>query len=385
MREIGAKVLVNAAGPWVAELTDGPARPAARRTGAARQGQPHHRADASSRTTAPTSSRTPTSRIVFAIPYERDFTLIGTTDLDYDGDPGEASRRRRRRSTISARRRREYFRGRIAPADVVWTYAGVRPLYDDGASEAQAATRDYVLKVEGGGDVPPVLNIYGGKITTYRRLAEAALEKLAPFFDKLGKPWTAQRAAAGRRFPGRRLRSRGRRDCRPLLPVCRPAHARRLVRAYGTRARTIVDGVSERGRLGRDIRRGPDGARGPLPDGARMGAHRRRRALAPLQARPAPQPQPRRGGSTTGCRRRAPPAHAPRRWREERAVTLELRHVTKTRAQRDAHRRRVAHLRARHAEHPARADALRQDQPDAADGRARRSRPKAASSSTART
>ena len=92
----------------------------------------------------------------------------------------------------------------------MWTYAGVRPLYDDGASEAQAATRDYVLKLEGGGGVPPVLNIYGGKITTYRRLAEAALEKLAPYFRQARQAVDGRRAAAGRRFPGRWLRSDGR-------------------------------------------------------------------------------------------------------------------------------------------------------------------------------
>ena len=274
---------------------------------------------------------------------------------------------------LSLRGGERVFPRKVAPADVVWTYAGVRPLYDDGASEAQAATRDYVLKIEGGGDVPPVLNIYGGKITTYRRLAEAALEQLAPFFGKLGKPWTATARVAGRRFPGRRLRSRWSASSEAAAARLPADHAQPAgARLRHARARMIVDAVRGRSRLGRRLRRGPDGARGALPHGARMGADGRGRALAPLQARPAPHRGRGSAGSTPGCRRRAPPAHARRgRGGRRRAMTLELRHVTKRVRQRDAHRRRVAHLRARHAEHPARADALRQDQPDAADGGAR--------------
>jgi glycerol-3-phosphate dehydrogenase len=119
----------------------------------------------------------------------------------------------------------------------------VRPLYDDGVSEAQAATRDYVLKVEGGGDVPPVLNIYGGKITTYRRLAEAALERLAPFFGKLGGPWTSTAPLPGGDFPVdgvNALVDEIRRRC-----GCPRSHALRLVRAYGTQARILIEGIGE--------------------------------------------------------------------------------------------------------------------------------------------
>src|SRR5215203_1111481 len=118
-------------------------------------------------------------RIVFVIPYQDDFTLIGTTDRDFDGDPAKvkASTEEIKYLCDSVS---EYLARPVSPQDVVWTYAGVRPLYDDGASEAKAATRDYVFELDTPGGAP-LLSIYGGKITTYRRLAEEALERLAPY------------------------------------------------------------------------------------------------------------------------------------------------------------------------------------------------------------
>jgi len=113
------------------------------------------------------------NRIVFVIPYEDRYSLIGTTDVpvaSYEQPLISDEESYYLRSLANT-----YLARPLAASDIVWTYSGVRPLYDDGVSEAQAATRDYVLKVEGGGDVPAVLNIYGGKITTYRRLAEHAM------------------------------------------------------------------------------------------------------------------------------------------------------------------------------------------------------------------
>jgi glycerol-3-phosphate dehydrogenase len=242
LREIGAKVLVNAAGPWVAELTadrlalplDAPVRLVKGSHIVVPKLFDHDRAYI---------FQNADKRIVFAIPYEHDFTLIGTTDLDYDGDPGKPRPTDAEIDYLCAATS-EYFRKAITPSDVVWTYSGVRPLYDDGVSEAQAATRDYVLKVEGGGDVPPVLNIYGGKITTYRRLAEAALERLAPFFGKLGGPWTSTAPLPGGDFPVdgvNALVDEIRRRC----GSCPRSHALRLVRAYGTRARILIEGIVE--------------------------------------------------------------------------------------------------------------------------------------------
>jgi glycerol-3-phosphate dehydrogenase len=230
---------VNAAGPWVAELlterlglpVDAPVRLVKGSHIIVPRLFTHDRAYI---------FQNADGRIVFAIPYEDDFTLIGTTDLDYDGDPGEPQATEAEIAYLCSAAG-EYFAKQPRPSDVVRTYAGVRPLYDDGASEAQAATRDYVLKVEGDGKAP-VLNIYGGKITTYRRLAEAALEKLAPYFQGIGAPWTAGAPLPGGDFPVDGMASEIA-ALQAACPSCRPEHARRLVRAYGTRARRIVEGM----------------------------------------------------------------------------------------------------------------------------------------------
>ena len=116
-------------------------------------------------------------RIIFAIPYERDFTLIGTTDTDYRGDPRAVAASEAEIAYLCAAAS-EYFSAPIRREDVVWTYSGVRPLYDDGASSAQEATRDYVLVLDAPEAAAPLLSVFGGKITTYRRLAEAALARL---------------------------------------------------------------------------------------------------------------------------------------------------------------------------------------------------------------
>ncbi len=171
-------------------------------------------------------------RICFAIPYEQNFTLIGTTDLDQQTDPAKP--------VISAAEvdyllaaTSEYFKRPVTRADVRWSYSGVRPLYDDGASKAQEATRDYVLKLDQRPGEAPLLSIFGGKITTYRRLAETALEKLQPFFSAMGRPWTEAAALPGGDFPhdevARRMADLARRYS--FLP---PHTIERLFRAYGT-------------------------------------------------------------------------------------------------------------------------------------------------------
>lgn len=177
-------------------------------------------------------------RIIFAIPYETDYTLIGTTDRDHGPDLRKVECTDEEADYLRAAAS-EYFARPIPAEDVVWRYAGVRPLYDDGAKSATAATRDYVLRVEGGGAEAPMLNVFGGKITTYRRLAEAALEKLRPFFPAMGRGWTAGAAMPGGDFPVDgapalvgRLRAR--------FPFLCDAWALRLVRAYGTQAAEIL-------------------------------------------------------------------------------------------------------------------------------------------------
>jgi len=171
-------------------------------------------------------------RIIFAIPYERDFTLIGTTDEDHD-DPNEAPRISDAEITYLCAAASGYFRTPIRREDIVWTYSGLRPLYDDGAGKAQEATRDYVLKLDAPAGQAPLLSVFGGKITTYRKLAEAALAELRLKPEKAG--WTARAPLPGGDFapdglPG--LLAAFQRDF-PLLPGCL---CTRLLRAYGTRA-----------------------------------------------------------------------------------------------------------------------------------------------------
>ena len=177
-------------------------------------------------------------RIIFAIPYEDDFTLIGTTDHDFSGslDKIEITEEETNYLCDAAS---EYFAEPVTPDQVVWTYSAVRPLYDDGASAAQEATRDYVLRAETEDGKTPVINVFGGKITTYRKLAESMLEEIEKFLGKRGKPWTAGATLPGGDFP-----ATGYDD---MVATLRNAHpwleetlARRLVRLYGTEAQGII-------------------------------------------------------------------------------------------------------------------------------------------------
>ena len=187
-------------------------------------------------------------RIIFAIPYENDFTLIGTTDSDHpdasikpECSEAEADYLR----TFASR----YFKHPIEKEDIVWAYSGVRPLYDDGATSATAATRDYVLNlnVDGGA---PLLNVFGGKITTYRKLAEAALGKAGWFFPKAGPDWTAGVSLPGGDFPVDGVAALiG--ELRQSYPFLNAFWASRLIKAYGTEARLILDDAKSLEEMGK--------------------------------------------------------------------------------------------------------------------------------------
>jgi glycerol-3-phosphate dehydrogenase len=188
-------------------------------------------------------------RIIFAIPYETDFTLIGTTDQDHQGDPKDAVCTDAEAEYL-CRFASEYFDAPVELSDIVWRYSGVRPLYDDGAKSATAATREYVLSLDEGG--APVLNVFGGKITTYRRLAEAALAKIAPHLSPTRGTWTAGVSLPGGDFPVDGFDA--------LVAALQAAHpfltdrwARRLVRAYGTDAARLMDGIADAAAMGRDF------------------------------------------------------------------------------------------------------------------------------------
>jgi glycerol-3-phosphate dehydrogenase len=132
------------------------------------------------------------NRIVFVIPYERDFSLIGTTDIPVEGSESPACTPEEIAYLCEIADR--YMARPVRPEDVVWTYSGVRPLFDDGDDNPSEVTRDYHLEIDGAADKAPILSVFGGKITTYRRLAEHALKDLSPFFPHMGAPWTAERA-----------------------------------------------------------------------------------------------------------------------------------------------------------------------------------------------
>ena len=244
-----ARMIVNAAGPWLGEVIHGTLRLNSRDGVRLVRGShivtrrlfDHDRAY---------FLQGSDGRIIFAIPYEQDFTLIGTTDVDHPapGTPPVCTEAEQEYLCAFASR---YFRQPITRADVVWTYSGVRPLFDDGASNASAATRDYTLRLDQGAGAP-VLNIFGGKITTYRRLAESALEKVAQVLPVAQGPWTAGVALPGGDFPvdGFDALVEGLRRDHPYLA---PGHARRLCRAYGTKARALLGTATALDDLGRDF------------------------------------------------------------------------------------------------------------------------------------
>ena len=248
--EVRARALVNAAGPWVRNVGGdvGAPRPAA-----------NVRLVKGSHIVVPRITgandaylcQSADGRVVFAIPYEERFTLIGTTEIAYDGDPGSAAISGEEEEYLLALAR-QFFASPPARDDIVWSYAGVRPLYDDDSgAEASSVTRDYRFEVseEGGA---PLLTVLGGKLTTYRRLAEAALGKLAPYFPGMGRPWTASSP-----LPGGDLGEAGLEGF--IKSLCRrhrgfeAAFLGRLARRYGTMVDDVLGEAEKPGDLGAEI------------------------------------------------------------------------------------------------------------------------------------
>jgi glycerol-3-phosphate dehydrogenase len=141
-------------------------------------------------------------RVVFMIPYEDRFTLVGTTDVDFEGDASSLDASEAEVDYL-CRALARYLKRAPAAAEVIWRYAGVRPLYDDGSQDPSAITRDYTLRVDDADGTAPVLSVFGGKITTYRRLAESAMDKLAPYFRSMKPAWTGQAPLPGSEFADR--------------------------------------------------------------------------------------------------------------------------------------------------------------------------------------
>jgi glycerol-3-phosphate dehydrogenase len=199
--EVYARAIVNASGPWVKRVLN------------ERLGQPSAdevRLVQGSHIVVPRRYQgehafilqNDDRRVIFMIPFEERFTLIGTTDVPVHGDPANV-RASDGEVAYLCRAASRYLARALEPSEVIWRYAGVRPLYDDGARDPSAITRDYTLRLDDAEGAAPVLSVFGGKLTTYRRLAEHALEKLRPYFPHLKGEWTGRTPLPGSDFASR--------------------------------------------------------------------------------------------------------------------------------------------------------------------------------------
>ncbi len=250
-RLVTARILVNAAGPWVTDVLQ--ARAGVNSAHGLRLVKGSHIIvrrlyEGDHAYILQNDDR----RIVFTIPYEQDFTLIGTTDVPFTDDPAKVEISDDETEYLLAAVAR-WFREPPTRSDIVRSYAGVRPLFDDATDNPSAVTRDYVLDLQGDGDQAPILSVFGGKITTYRRLAEHALEKLLPYLPAgAAKQWTHGPALPGGDLPNGGfqafLTEIGRRY--PFLP---PGQAKRLARAYGSRMHDLLKDATSLDDLGQDF------------------------------------------------------------------------------------------------------------------------------------
>lgn len=189
-------------------------------------------------------------RVVFVLPYEAEFSLIGTTEIPV-GDAGRVTIEPTEIDYL-CRAVSRWFDRPVVARDVVWSYAGIRSLYDDQRSKAAAVTRDYVLELDTADGAAPLLSVLGGKITTYRRLAERAMAKLAPFLPGLAQPWTVGAVLPGGDLPDRDPAAFAAGLARDYPFLGAPA-AQRLAHSYGTDARRILGSARRAKDLGRNF------------------------------------------------------------------------------------------------------------------------------------
>lgn len=178
-------------------------------------------------------------RVIFAIPYEQDFTLIGTTDVPHE-NPNDLPHASDEETQYLCECVNEYFKSQTSPEDVVWTYSGVRPLYDDKATDASEVTRDYVLDLKKYETDAPFVSVYGGKITTSRKLAEHVMEKIKHYYPDMAKPWTKKAYFPGGNIPEADFEEfyKSQLDHYPDLD---PKLVLRLARRYGTRLTKVLE------------------------------------------------------------------------------------------------------------------------------------------------
>jgi len=253
--EVTARALVNTAGPWVKEVLDLVRPP--------KQGEGNVRHVKGSHIVVPRVHdqahayilQNADNRIVFVIPYQDRYSLIGTTDIPVDAFEHPHISEDETQYLLDLAN--AYLDRPLAKSDIVWTYSGVRPLYDDGASDPSAVTRDYVLKVDALPGTPeedraPVLSSFGGKITTYRKLAEHALRELAPYFPGMKPAWTAKVPLPGGDLPNRD-RDAWNAELRKRYPQLPPSLLRALAHRHGTRATIVLGDAQTVADLGQDF------------------------------------------------------------------------------------------------------------------------------------
>ncbi len=247
-RQVTARALVNAAGPWVLDAQQA----------AHANGRDRVRLIRGSHIVLPALYegdqayilQNDDRRVVFVIPYEGRFTLVGTTDVPHEGDAAAARCTAEEAAYLCAAVGRQ-FRRAPRTAEIVWSYSGVRPLHDDGADDPSAVTRDYVLKTDAPDGEPPALTVYGGKITTYRRLAEEAVDKVGAALGQGAPAWTAGAVLPGGDLGGRDLPGfEG--ELARRHPWIEAPTLRRLARAYGSEVEALLDGASGANAMGED-------------------------------------------------------------------------------------------------------------------------------------
>jgi glycerol-3-phosphate dehydrogenase len=257
-QEVRARAVVNAAGPWALEVGRGLA---AGRRGAA-DNAAQIRLVKGSHIVVPRIAgaddayilQNADRRVVFVLPYEQDFSLIGTTDTPFSGDPARATLDDSERDYLLDVVGR-FFKLPLTAEDVVWSYAGVRPLYDSQEDNPSAVTRDYRLLFSNGAGGPPMLSVYGGKITTYRRLAEEAMDKLRPAFPGLPGAWTAKAKLPGGELEGGSFESHLS-HLSANFPALEHGYLRALARRHGSLSHDVLGDARTMADLGSDFGHG---------------------------------------------------------------------------------------------------------------------------------
>ena len=245
---VRARALVNAAGPWVNDIINRVAGQNSKRNVRLVKGS-HIVVPKFWEGRQAYLVQNSDKRVIFINPYQNDLALIGTTDIPYDGRPEDVAADASEIDYLIKVVNR-YFKRGLVRDDVVYSFSGVRPLYDDNADNPSAVTRDYIFELDAPSGAAPLLSVFGGKITTFRKLAEHALDKIAPFFPRMGKPWTAKAHLPGGDIANadfdRFLGELGREY--PWMPASLIDHYGRL---YGTRTRLVVGNARSLAELGR--------------------------------------------------------------------------------------------------------------------------------------